>query len=378
MKLKLPTSKSFRVALLSVIFLIGCSLTSSQRNPFYNAEKPLKHHTPSGFLNNYTGPIDKGFWAVLQWRWEALTSGADRTPKSATPTTAADLAFINANAQAGAAQQPAITWLGHASVLVQAAGLNVMTDPMFSERASPVSFAGPKRAQPPGVALKDLPRVDVVIISHNHYDHLDLPSVKALAAQKGGSPLFLVPLGLKAWFAAQGMTHVIELDWWQHHEVKTPQGAAPARFTLTPVQHWSARGVFDRSHTLWGGWAITHPSFHWYFAGDTGYSADFTDTQAFFAKQGVAFDLALIPIGAYEPRWFMKQQHVDPTESVQMHQDLKAKQTLGIHWGTFDLTDEPIDQPPRDLAKVLTAKNISAQEFFTLAVGETRRVGERR
>ena len=269
---------------------------------------------------------------------------------------------------------PAVTWIGHATALVQAGGLNLLTDPIFSDRASPVSFVGPRRAQPPGVALSQLPHIDVVLVSHNHYDHLDEPSVVALNQQAGGPPLFIVPLGLKAWLAERGITNALELDWWQSHRI------GPTEIHLVPVQHWSGRWLHDRMHTLWGGFAVFSPSLHWYFSGDTGYSRDFADVRQRLARRpgGGDIDLALIAVGAYAPRWFMADQHVDPFESVRIHQDLGARQSMGIHWGTFELTDEALDQPPKDLARARTAAGLSADDFFVLAVGETRRLTPRR
>ena len=224
--------------------------------------------------------------------------------------------------------QPAITWVGHATMLVQAGGLNVLTDPIFSERASPVQLVGPQRAQPPGLSLAQLPPIDVVLISHNHYDHLDKNTALALSNIAGAATLFIVPLGVKAWFTSLGIRNVKELDWWDSTTVNGVE------FHFTPVQHWSARGLGDRSQTLWGGWAVLAPDLHWYFSGDTGYSKDFVDTQQRFAPRqtaalGGGFDIALIAVGAYEPRWFMKEQHVNPAEAVQIHQDLKAKRSVG-------------------------------------------------
>jgi N-acyl-phosphatidylethanolamine-hydrolysing phospholipase D len=270
---------------------------------------------------------------------------------------------------------PSVTWIGHATTLVQASGLNVLTDPMFSERASPVQWMGPKRAQPPGLAMADLPAIDVVLISHNHYDHLDVASVKALDQRAGGATLFLVPLGLAPWFRELGIEKVIELDWWQSHQV------GGVRFHLTPVQHWSARGVGDRRQTLWGGWAAFGADFHWYFSGDSGYSQDFKDTRAHFAAQeaeGGGFDLALIAVGAYKPEWFMHGQHVTPAEAVRVHRDLGAKRSMGVHWGTFNLTDEPLDQPPEDLAEARLSQKMREDEFFVLAIGQTRRFETRK
>jgi N-acyl-phosphatidylethanolamine-hydrolysing phospholipase D len=354
-------------ALVGALCLCGCSAV----NPY--DDETLPHHTRQGFKNNYFAAVDKPFLQLLRWRWEAWRNDLPPPPQTTTPTVAPDLDAIHANARPER-MQPATTWIGHATMLVQAGGLNVLTDPVFSERASPVQFIGPRRAQPPGVALDALPPIDVVVISHNHYDHLDRDSVRALHARSGGKTLFLVPLGIKPWMAEQGIHHVVELDWWRSHTV------SGVEFFLTPVQHWSARGLGDRSHTLWGGWAVFGPDFHWYFSGDTGYSRDFTDTRERFAQRNGAagFDLALIAVGAYEPRWFMKEQHVNPAEAVQIHRDLQAQRSIGVHWGTFNLTDEPLDQPPRDLAEARRAAGLSEEDFLLLKIGETRRWPRRR
>jgi N-acyl-phosphatidylethanolamine-hydrolysing phospholipase D len=260
--------------------------------------------------------------------------------------------------------------------------LNFLTDPHLSDRASPVSFAGPKRVQAPGISLRELPRIDVVLLSHNHYDHLDETSVRALNAQRGGPPLFVVPLGVKAWMANVGITNVRELDWWDSFTVPSANNTGPVEVHFTPVQHWSARGLGDRRATLWGGYAVFASDFHLYFSGDTGYSKDFLDTQAKFADRhtaakGGGFDLALIAVGAYEPRWFMKEQHVNPAEAVQIYQDLRAKTAVGVHWGTFNLTDESLDQPPKDLAAARSAKDLPDAAFTVMAIGETRRYPKR-
>ena len=329
------------------------------------------HHTPTGFKNNYAQAVNKSFGDFLRWQWESW--GLDKTANSHTPSVQADLALLKSPLS------PSVTWIGHATALVQANGLNVLLDPIFSERASPVQLFGPKRAQPPGVAMVDLPAIDVVLISHNHYDHLDRISVAQLdekAKAAGKTTLFLVPLGLKVWFNGIGIDSVVELDWWQHHDIKGVE------FHLTPVQHWSARSINDRSATLWGGWAVLGADFHWYYAGDTGYSRDFADTAKHFAPRqtealGGGFDLALVPVGAYEPRWFMSQQHVNPMESVRIHQDVGAKRSIGVHWGTFSLTDEPLDQPPRELAIARQALGVKATDFGILAIGESRQFGKR-
>jgi N-acyl-phosphatidylethanolamine-hydrolysing phospholipase D len=335
------------------------------------------HHRDGTFQNNYVEFEPRGLLALLRWKWDAWRDGLPAPPHTPTPTIVPDLGLIQSNAKAGAAMVPTVTWIGHATVLVQLGGFNVLTDPIFSKRASPLSFLGPTRAQRPGLWPQELPHVDLVVISHNHYDHLDQGSVKLLAQQDGGPPLFVVPLGLKKWFESEGIRNVVELDWWQSHRL------GELEVVLTPVQHWSGRSLGDRMETLWGGYALLAPQLHVFFAGDTGYSKDFADIRARFAErqtpaQGGGFDIALLPIGAYEPRWFMQTQHVNAEEAVRIHLDLGAKASLGIHWGTFELTDESLDEPPRKLAEARRALQVADGTFFTLAVGQTRRLSPRR
>ena len=333
----------------------ACVAGTSGERPV-SAGKP--HHTASGFRNNYPAGHARGsFW---RWQMERWQKGLPATPPGGWrfDTVAADRDWIGANRS-----EVAFTWIGHATFLVQAGGLNILTDPHLTERASPLGFAGPRRLVPPALDFHHLPHVDVVVISHNHYDHLDEATVRRLARQPGGPPRFLVPLGLKAWFAAAGIATAEELDWWE----STQQGGA--RFTFTPVQHWSARTPWDRNRSLWGGWRVDTPQGSAFFAGDTGYSEDFRDIR----RRLGPVDVALLPIGAYEPRWFMRTMHVNPDEAVRIHADLEARHSLAMHWGTFVLTDEPMDEPPHRLTQALREAGVPPERFRVLRHGETWR-----
>ncbi|GAB3775444.1 MBL fold metallo-hydrolase [Ramlibacter monticola] len=334
------------------------------------------HHVAGGFRNVTGAQVAKPFSWLVRWRVDQWREGLPQAPRQPTPVTLPQLQLLKANTepvrriavQGARPPVPSATWIGHATVLVQSGGLNILTDPVFSERASPVTFFGPKRAQPPGIALADLPPIDVVVVSHNHYDHLDRLSAVQLNERSGGRTLFLVPLGLKDFLARQGIANVVELDWWDAYRHEGVE------FRLVPVQHWSARGLHDRYDTLWGGWAVFAPDLRWYFSGDAGYSGHFAETRerlAVQAREGTLFDLALLAIGAYEPRWFMREQHMNPAEAVRAHQELGARRSLGIHWGTFTLTDEALDQPPVDLAAARQAQGLAAGDFFVLPIGGT-------
>jgi L-ascorbate metabolism protein UlaG (beta-lactamase superfamily) len=349
----------------AALLLVGCGVAALDRenaaNRFRDPTKP--HHTPTGFRNNYAQIIPGRFWT---WQFERWQKGLPATPEGGWhfPVDRPDVAWLAHNRS-----EATVTWIGHATVLLQVGGLNVLTDPQFSERASPVSFAGPKRVVPPAIALDTLPHIEVVVISHNHYDHLDEASVLALARQPGGPPRFYVPLGVGAWLRARGIEPAGELDWWDARDV----GTSGVRVHLVPVQHWSARTLWDRDETLWGGYVLEAPGYRVFFAGDTGYSRDFADVASRFGR----FDLAVLPIGAYEPRWFMSRQHMDPAEAVQAQRDLHAAQSLGVHWGTFVLTDEPLDEPPKKLAEALDAAGVPRDAFWVFRHGETRRLAPR-
>lgn len=353
--------RSRSTRLLAAFALAAACASCTNVNPYYDPSKP--HHTREGFRNNYLqGPIGGNF---LRWQWERWRDGLPKPPANgyAFPVERPDIDWLKQNRSEATA-----TWIGHATVLLQVGGLNILTDPMFSERASPLSWIGPKRKTPPAMRIEELPRIDAVIVSHNHYDHLDLPTLRALDKQAGGPPLFLMPLGVGDWLKRQGIANVQQLDWWQSH----PVGSSHLHFV--PVQHWSARGLFDRFETLWGGWVIESQAdgkpFKAFFTGDTGYSKDFIDIHRRFGD----FDFAMIPVGAYEPRWFMKPQHVNPEEAVQIHRDLRARRSLGIHWGAFELTDEALDEPLSALQAALVSAKLIGEPFVTTPLGQTQRL----
>lgn len=252
-----------------------------------------------------------------------------------------------------------VMWVGHSTLLLSHLDLSILTDPQFSGRASPLSFLGPKRVTPSPVEIADLPRIDLVLISHNHYDHVDEASIRTIAKIQP-SVEFLVPLGLKPLLEPWGPKNITEFDWWQKAQRKG------ATIQPTPVQHWSKRTLFDRNKTLWSGWMLQWNDFSFYFAGDSGYSDDFKET----ARRLGSPDLAAIPIGAYEPREFMKSAHVNPEEAVKVFNDLGAKKAIGIHWGTFKLTLEPMTEPPLRLQKALKNSGVPEEKFRVLSHGE--------
>lgn len=257
-----------------------------------------------------------------------------------------------------------VTMVGHATLLIQVAGLNILTDPVWSDRASPVGFAGPKRAAAPGIALGDLPPIDAILLSHNHYDHLDIATLRTL--QAGHAPLIVTPLGNDAIVRRRLPAARIEARDWGGHVSIAPR----AEVHVVPANHWSSRGLRDRRMALWGGFMLRAATKLVYFAGDTGYG-----TGSIFRRMRAAFgspDLALLPIGAYDPRWFMAAQHVDPDEAVQILCDLDARAALGTHWGVFKLTDEARDDPAKRLSSALRARGIHESRFDAMSPGDVR------
>jgi L-ascorbate metabolism protein UlaG (beta-lactamase superfamily) len=256
----------------------------------------------------------------------------------------------------------AITFIGHATFLIQTQACNVLTDPMYSQRAGPLGVFGPQRVRQPAVRFEDLPPISMVLLSHNHYDHCDLPTLAKLA--KRFDPIVVTPVGNGPLVRSAGIRRIEELDWWQEAR------SSVLPITLTPAQHFSARTPFDRNRALWGGFTLAAGDARIYFAGDTAYTSAFHDIRQRLGP----IDLALLPIGAYEPRWFMQSVHMNPLEAVRAHLDLEAPESIGMHFGTFQLTSESIDEPVRALAEACRAKSVPSSRFRALGFGESARV----
>ena len=296
------------------------------------------------------GPA-RGLAQVLRWRLRA-------SERATWPRHVANPAF-SPPPPAAAPGAAAVTFVNHSTFLIRLPGCVLLTDPIFSERCSPLSWAGPARVRPPGVALADLPRPDVVLISHNHYDHMDLPSLQEL--QRRHAPRFVTTLGNAAGLAEAGI-EAAELDWWESVTI----GAI--RVTATPARHFSARTPFDRDRTLWGGFIMESDGGKILFAGDSGTGPHWGEIK----RRLGAPDVALLPIGAYEPRWFMSPAHMNPAEAVRAHLALGAKRSVGMHFGTFQLTDEAIDAPERALEAARLEAGLAPEAFVTHGFGETR------
>ncbi|WP_143271897.1 MBL fold metallo-hydrolase [Azospirillum brasilense] len=257
----------------------------------------------------------------------------------------------------------AVTFIGQATFLIQIGGAAFLTDPVYSDHAGPFGRLGPKRVRPPAVRMEDLPAIDAVLLSHNHYDHLDAPTLRHLARRRG-VPQVMTGLGNGPMMRRAGFDAVHELDWWD--SLPGPHGT---RITFVPAQHWSSRTPFDRRKTLWGGFVVETPEATVYFAGDSGYCPHFREIGRRFG----AIDVALLPIGAYEPRWFMAAQHMDPADAVRAHRDLGARHSVAMHFGTFQLTAEGIDAPIRALHHALAEQAVDPSHFAVPGFGEPLR-----
>lgn len=326
------------------------ALMALTENPYYQG--PESDHFDGLRFFNPNGVAPLGFRDLLRWNFSETRA---RWPKQR------PLAALARPANKIPGGDLRVTMIGHASMLIQTAGLNILTDPVWSRRASPLAFAGPQRVIAPGIDFDALPRIDVVLVTHNHYDHLDLATLKRLA--EAFDPLFLTPLGNDTIMRpAVGNSRVAVLDWGETYRF---EGLA---FTAEPCHHWSARGLRDRSMALWAAFAIETPAGAIYHIGDTGFHGG-RNYRAAAEKYG-EFRLAILPIGAYEPRWFMEGQHQNPAEAVEGFRLLGASHAIGHHFGTFQLTNESIEAPVNHLAEALQAAEIEASRFRPLGAGE--------
>lgn len=319
---------------------------------------PVSDHCDGERFFNSTGVQARSFSTLPRWWWEQWKNKTlVRWPKSVPLTRTPKLPT------AVPAGQVAVTFIGHSTFLLQFDGLTVLTDPIFAEYAGPFGRLGPKRVRPPALKLEQLPPLDAVLVSHNHYDHLDLDTLRWIARER--RPLFVTTLGNKAWLETRGVTNVVELDWWQAHRAR-----ADLEVVCTPAHHFAARTPWDRCKTLWGGLYLRTAAGPLFFCGDSGWASHFAEIRE---KLG-APALTLMPIGAYEPRWFMTPVHMNPDESVRAHVALGTRQSIGMHFGTFQLTDEGIDAPLEALAAARKAQGVAEADFTTLDFGETRLV----
>ena len=326
---------------------------------------PGAHHAPTGgFRNPWPNSEPPSGREVLRLLSEFRRQRSTPTPRRGTfPVATPSIVYPRrANTDFAA------TWIGHSTVLLQLGALNVLTDPVFCERAFPVQWLGPRRVMDPAISLGQLPPVDVVLLSHNHYDHLDRSAVRQIARAHPHAT-WIVPLKLGAYVRGWGVREIVELDWWQEVSIGS------LRVSATPARHMSARRAGDRNRTLWCGFALVAAGMRVLFAGDTAYHPEFGEVSARCGP----FDFVMIPIGAYEPRWFMQLVHVNPEESVQIYQDLMAAHPaapaplmLGIHWGTFRLTTEAMDEPPRRTIARWREVGLDPDRLWVARFGETR------
>lgn len=314
------------------------------------------HHRVNGFQNTNPEFTSPGGWVRTKFFFSRIWTTTFHPKSAVLPTVENDGRALREDRS-----DATLTWVGHSTLLIQFGGVNLLTDPHWSNRASPFSFAGPRRFTPPGLRVEDLPPIHLVLISHDHYDHLDVATVKRLAQVH--RPLFLVPLGLKAWFADLGITTVEELDWW---ESRSFNGLT---LTCLPAQHFSARTFWDRNRRLWSGWAVAGAGKRLFFGGDTGYYDVFKEIGSRLGP----FDLAAIAIGAYMPAAIMAKTHTTPEEALRLFQDVRGERFLGIHWGTFDLAEEPIEDPPQRVAAEARRLGLDPDRIWILKHGETRR-----
>lgn len=328
---------------------VGYAAMARSRNPYYRG--PVSDHFDGVRFFRPGAETEKGVAELARWQ---LGGGREAWPATY-PSPFSDKPPPRVEGLR-------VTLVGHATLLIQVAGLNILTDPLWSERASPVRFAGPRRANPPGIAFDDLPPIDAVLVTHNHYDHLDVVTISRLWQRD--QPRIVAPLGNDTIIRAyEDEAAVDTLDWGGSIDLGSDVTAH-----LVPTNHWSARGINDRRMALWGAYVLTTPAGTVYLAGDTG-RGDGDIFREVAAKHG-PIRLACLPIGAYEPRWFMQAQHMNPADAVRAFADLGTEQAIGMHWGTFQLTNEGVEQPPTDLAAALGEAGVPAERFQAFRPGQ--------
>lgn len=326
---------------------------------------PLHHRPDGGFRNPWPAGQLGGFRDVLKWTVERRRNPRRPDPDPRTFVRATP-SFITPRP---APDQLTITWVGHSSWLIQIAGLNVLTDPMWSKRASPVQFVGPRRWVPPAIEFDRLPPVDVVVLSHDHYDHLDATTISRIA-DRYPAVVWRAPLGLGAFLKRRGARDITECDWWQEGLIRD------LRLTCVPAQHFSGRTLGHRNRTLWCGWTLRSDQHSVLFAGDTALHPEFVT----IGERCGPFHMAILPIGAYEPRWFMGAVHMNPEDCVKAVAQLASAQhghrltMVAGHWGTFKLTDEPMDEPPVLMRELWQSAKHNADDLWIMQHGETRSV----
>ncbi len=319
------------------------------------------------FKNKYSNPyikdIKRTFWHFLKWQ---LGHYGSRAPNTMPP---ADFEYPIPDKQL-IKNEPRVVWINHSTFLIDIDGVKILTDPIWAKRCSPFNFIGPKRKHEPFLAIEDLPEIDVVLISHNHYDHLDKQSVKALH-QKFPNIMWFIPIGVAKWFSKRGIHKVKELKWWEEMFFYIPEKKAKLWISSVPAQHHSGRGIFDANRSLWMGFVVKafrekmEPK-SFYFVGDTAYNEhDFKKIGELFPQ----IDLCLCPIGTYQPDEFMLTVHSNPDQAVQIHIDTKAKLSIGMHWKTFHLSDEAPSAPPYDLYLAMQNRGLNPSHFLPLEPG---------
>lgn len=340
--------------------LLACASISSQVNEAIVMENKPKHHTSTGFKNHpfVVTAAPKGVFFYLRRFWGSLfTPGV---PNGHSLSESESVQLLNSF------EKGRITWLGHASFLIKTSDTSILTDPFLTEFASPVSWAGPRRFVDPGIPLDKLPQIDIVVVSHNHYDHLDDETVRNLKNKE--QIHVVVPLGLKSFFVERGYNNVTELDWNESISI------GKIELTSLPAVHDSARSTDDHNKTLWGAWAIKSLENRIIFIGDTGYSKTIFKN---IGEEYGSFDYAILPIGAYEPRELMWMSHITPEEAVTIGKEVHAKTLIASHWGTVSsLSDEPQWEPPMRFKKAGFENGFSNKTLWVMKVGETRSLSQ--